>query len=154
MELDRIDRRLLVQLQRDAGQSLEALGAAVGLSRNACWRRIKRLEEEGVILRRVAICDAEALDLGLQVIITIRTDRHDAAWLEAFAKAVAEIPEILGAYRTSGEVDYVLRARVASVAAYDRLYRRIIAKVPLNDITASFVMEELKETTELPVDPF
>ena len=153
-ELDRIDKRLLVQLQRDAGQSLETLGAAVGLSRNACWRRVRRLDEAGVIRRRVAICDAEALDLGLQVIITIRTDRHDADWLEAFAKAVAEIPEILGAYRTSGEVDYVLRARVASVAAYDRLYRRIIAKVPLSDITASFVMEELKETTELPVDPF
>ena len=153
-ELDRIDRRLLAQLQRDAGQALEALGEVVGLSRNACWRRIKRLEEAGVIQRRVAICDAEALDLGLQVIITIRTDRHDAAWLEAFGKAVADIPEILGAYRTSGEVDYVLRARVSSVASYDRLYRRLIAKVPLKDITASFVMEELKETTELPVDPF
>ncbi|GMG82529.1 Lrp/AsnC family transcriptional regulator [Paralimibaculum aggregatum] len=152
VDMDRADGRLLTALQRDADQSLEALGEAVGLSRNACWRRIRRLEEAGVIRGRVALCDPAALGLGLSVFIAVRTERHDAEWLELFARAVREIPEILGAYRTSGDTDYVLRARVHDVTAYDRLYQRLIRRVPLKDISASFVMEELKETSALPVD--
>ncbi|MEO0621571.1 MAG: Lrp/AsnC family transcriptional regulator [Pseudomonadota bacterium] len=152
VEIDRTDRRILAALQLDADQSLEALGARIGLSRNACWRRIRRLEEAGVIRGRVALCDPAALGIAQTVIVTVRTDRHDADWLERFTTAVREIPEILGAYRTAGETDYVLRARVADVADYDRLYRRLIAKVPVRDISASFVMEELKETSALPVE--
>ncbi len=151
MELDEADRRILRALQRDATRPIEALGEEVGLSRNACWRRIKILEEAGVIRGRVALCDPEALDLGLTVFIAVRTDRHDPEWLELFTRALRGMPQILGAYRTSGDLDYLLHARVADVQAYDRLYQTLIRKIPLKDISASFVMEELKETTELPV---
>ena len=153
IELDPIDCRILSALQRDATQAIETLGETVGLSRNACWRRIKTLEERGIIRARVALCDADALGLGLTVFIAVRTDRHDAEWLEQFARAVESIPEILGAYRTSGDTDYLLRARIADVRAYDRLYQRLIRRVPVKDLSASFVMEELKETTALPLSP-
>lgn len=149
--LDDLDRRLLRRLQRDAAQPLEALGAEIGLSRNAVWRRVRRLEEAGLIRGRVALVDAGRLGLGLTVFIAIRTDRHDPAWLDAFAAAVHDLPEIAGCYRVSGDVDYLLRARVADMRDYDRLYQRLIRKVPLADVSASFVMEEINETTEVPV---
>lgn len=148
---DDIDLRLLRELQRDASQSLDTLGARAGLSRNAAWRRIRRLEETGVIRSRVALVDPEPLDLGLMVFIQVRTNRHDPEWLAAFARAVRLIPEVLGAYRMSGELDYLIRARVRDMAAYDRLYQRLIREVDLSDVSASFVMEEMKETTALPV---
>ena len=148
---DDLDRKILSELQRDAVQGLEVLGARVGLSRNATWRRIKRLEDAGVIQGRVALLDAEALDLSLTVFIQVRTTRHDPDWLDAFARTVGKFPEILGAYRMSGELDYLIRARVRDMQAYDRLYKRLIREVDLADVTASFVMEELKETTALPV---
>lgn len=150
-ELDDIDRRILREVQRDALTPVETIGERAGLSRNACWRRIKRLEQDGVLRGRVALVDPEALDLGLMVYIAVRTDSHDPEWQRTFTKAVNDLPEILGVYRTSGELDYLLRARVADVRAYDRLYQRLIRKVALTDISASFVMEEIKETTELPV---
>ena len=151
VELDPVDRRILAALQRDATRSLDSLGEEIGLSRNACWRRIRRLEEVGIIRGRVALCDADALGLGLTVFIAVRIYRHDADWLDQFTRAMASMPEILGAYRTSGDIDYLLRARVADVAAYDRLYQKLIRKVALKDISASFVMEEIKETTALPL---
>jgi len=151
VDMDSFDRKLLAHFQRDSDQSLAALGAAVGLSRNACWRRIRRLEEAGVIRGRVALCDAEKLGLGLTVFIAVRTDRHDPEWLDAFTRAIEGMPEILGAYRTSGDLDYLLHARVADVQAYDRLYQKLIRRIAIQDISASFVMEELKETTALPV---
>lgn len=150
-DIDAIDARILASLQRDAAQPLETLGKAVGLSRNACWRRVRRLEDAGIIRGRVALCDPEALGLGQTVFIAVHTDRHDPAWLENFTRAVRGMPEILGCYRTSGELDYLLHARVADVRAYDRLYQRLIRRVPIKDISASFVMEEIKETTALPV---
>ena len=152
LEIDQIDRRILRQLQRDAGIGVEALGERVGLSRNACWRRVRLMEEAGIIKARVALVDPAALGLDLTVFIAVRTDRHEPGWLEKFTRAVADMPEILGVWRTSGELDYLLKARVADVRAYDRLYQRLIRKVELTDISASFVMEEIKETTELPVD--
>ena len=151
LTLDASDRRILRVLQREADIGLEALGEKVGLSRNACWRRIKALDQAGAIKRRVAILDAEMLGLGLSVFIQIRTSDHAADWLEKFARAMREMPEILGAYRMTGDLDYLIRARVADVAAYDRLYQRLIKKIDVSDISASFVMEELKETTELPL---
>ncbi len=149
--IDDLDRRILSELQRNADQNLEALGARVGLSRNAVWRRIRRLEEEGVVRGRVALLDAARLELGLMVFIQVRTNRHDPDWLEAFARAMRDTPEILGAYRMSGELDYLIRARVRDMAAYDRLYQRLIRRVDLADVSASFVMEELKDTTALPL---
>ncbi|MBD3679342.1 MAG: Lrp/AsnC family transcriptional regulator [Rhodobacteraceae bacterium] len=149
--LDNLDRKILAELQRDAEVSLDALGEKVGLSRNACWRRVKSLESSGVIRRRVALLDPDSLGLGLAVFIQVRTSRHDAEWLEAFARATRAMPEILGVYRMSGDLDYLIRARVADVADYDRLYQRLIARVSLTDVSASFVMEEIKDTNELPV---
>jgi Lrp/AsnC family transcriptional regulator len=150
--LDETDRRILAELQRDAALSVDQLSERVSLSRNACWRRVKRLEEDGVITGRVALVDADKLGLGLSVFIIIRTSSHDPAWLKKFRDAVVAFPEITGVYRMSGDLDYVLRARVADVKAYDRLYQRLIAKVPLSDVSASFVMEEIKETTVVPVE--
>ncbi|OQM76505.1 Lrp/AsnC family transcriptional regulator [Manganibacter manganicus] len=151
-EIDAIDRRLLAELQRDGTLSVDQLSERVSLSRNACWRRVKRLEETGVITGRVALVDAETVGLGLSVFILVRTSNHDPQWLARFREAVTGFAEIIGAYRMSGDLDYVLRARVSDVKAYDRLYQRLIAKVPLSDVSASFVMEEIKETTVVPVE--
>ncbi|QDZ00751.1 Lrp/AsnC family transcriptional regulator [Nitratireductor mangrovi] len=151
LEIDTIDRKIIAALQRDATLSAEQLSERVGLSRNACWRRVKMLEEAGVITARVALVDAEKLDCGLSVFILVRTSNHEPHWLEKFRSAVMSLPEITGIYRMSGDLDYVLRARVRDVKAYDRLYQRLIAKVPLSDCSASFVMEEIRETTALPV---
>lgn len=151
MQLDPADKRILRHLQQDVTIKLDALADAVGLSRNACWRRVKRLEEEGVISARVALLDPTRVNLGLSVFIAIRTDRHEADWLRQFAAAVRDVPEIVGVYRTSGDIDYLIKVRVPDVAAYDALYRRLIAKVALSNVSASFVMEEIKETTELPL---
>jgi Lrp/AsnC family transcriptional regulator len=151
-DLDTIDRRILAELQRDGTLSMDHLSGRVGLSRNACWRRVKRLEDEQVITGRVALINPDRLGLSLSVFILIRTSKHDPDWLKRFRDAATGFPEITGVYRMSGDLDYVLRARVADVKAYDRLYQRLIAKVPLSDVSASFVMEEIKDTTVLPVE--
>ena len=148
---DALDLKILAELQRDAGQSLEQLGAEVGLSRNACWRRIRALEEAGVIRGRVALLDAAKLGLALTVFIQVRTNAHAPDWLERFSVATRSMPEIMGVYRMSGELDYLIRAQIADMAGYDRLYQRLIRQVPLSDVSASFVMEEIKETTALPL---
>tara|TARA_R110002049_G_scaffold23545_10_gene83618 strand:+ start:5877 stop:6335 length:459 start_codon:yes stop_codon:yes gene_type:complete len=148
---DDIDRRILVELQRDAAQSLEALGECVNLSRNACWRRIKALEAAGVITGRVTLLDAAKLGLGLTVFMQIRTNAHAPDWLETFSRATKSMPEILGVYRMTGDLDYLIRAKVADMAGYDQLYQNLIRRVPLSDVSASFVMEEIKETTQLPL---
>ena len=151
VELDDLDRRILGALQQDCSESLEELGARVGLSRNACWRRIRRLEETGVLTARVALADPDALGLGLQVFISVRTNSHDPDWIDAFARATRDLPEILGVYRMTGDLDYLIRARVRDIADYDALYQRLIRRVALSDVSASFVMEEIRETTALPV---
>jgi len=151
-KFDTFDCAILAVLQRDAALPLEEIGAAVGLSRNAVWRRVKALEEAGVIRGRVALLDPERIGLGLTVFMLIRTRDHAPDWLERFAEATRDIPEILGAYRMTGDLDYLIRARVADVKAYDALYQRLIRRVELADVSASFVMEELKETTILPVE--
>ena len=138
-------------MQRNTDISLEALGEQVGLSRNACWRRIRSLQDQGIIKAQVALLDPEKLQLGLTVFIQVRTDQHAPGWMEKFAEATRNMPEILGVYRMTGDLDYLVKARVADVSAYDRLYRRLVAKVPISDVSASFVMEEIKETTALPV---
>lgn len=150
-KLDDIDRRLLRSLQKDSSDSIDVLSEKVGLSRNACWRRIKILEESGIIAKRVALVDPEMIDLGLSVIVLIKTREHETGWLERFDRAVRSMPEIMGAYRMAGELDYMLKVRVSSVKEYDRFYQRLIDKVPLHDVSASFVMENIKETHELPI---
>ena len=151
VDIDTLDRKILGELQRNADLSLEELGTRVNLSRNACWRRIRTLEDKGFIKKRVALLDANKLGLGLSVFIQIRTSHHAADWLEKFAKATKLMPEILGAYRMTGDLDYLIHARVSDMADYDRLYQRLISKIELSDVSASFVMEEIKETTQLPL---
>ena len=150
-EIDDIDRRILTELQRAADLPLDQLGERVGLSRNACWRRVKAMEAAGIIRRRVALLDAEKLGFGLTVFMQIKAATHDADWLERFARATKTMPEVQAVYRMTGELDYLIRARVADMKGYDRLYQRLVAKVPMGDVSASFVMEEIKETTELPL---
>ena len=150
--IDDIGRKLLAELQRNSDLPLEELGNRVGLSRNACWRRIRALEAEGIVRRRVALLDPTKIGLGLEVFMQIKAASHDAQWLEKFARATHAIPEIIGTYRMTGDLDYLIRARVTDMADYDRLYQTLIARVPMGDVSASFVMEEIKNTTELPLN--
>jgi Lrp/AsnC family transcriptional regulator len=150
-ELDQFDKAILRILQRDASLSVEVIADQVALSRNACWRRIKAMEQAGIITGRVALTDPAKLGCPLEVMVMIRAGRHDADWLDSFHKAVRSMPEVVGAYRMTGDLDYLLRVRVADVPAYDAFYKRVIARIPLSDISASFVMEEIKETTALPI---
>ena len=150
--MDQVDRRLLDLLQHDASLSLDALSERAALSRNACWRRIRRLEDEGVIKARVTLLDAGRINVGLTAFIALRTTEHSAEWLKQFSKAVRDIPEIVGVYRMTGDVDYLLQAVIPNVAAYDALYKRLIDRITLADVSSSFVMEEIKATTVLPLD--
>ena len=149
-QLDAIDWKILGVLQHDASLAVHEVGDRVGLSANACWRRIKRLEDSGVIVRRVALVDAAKLGLATTVFVAIRTQRHDPAWLEAFSKGVAAIEEISECHRMAGDVDYLLKIVVRDIAHYDRIYRKLIAAVPdLADVSSSFSMEKMKATTAL-----
>jgi len=146
-----MDRKVLRQLQRDCDISLDMLSLEIGLSRNACWRRIKHMQDAGLIRKRVALLNAPKLGLGLTVYIQVRAEKHAAGWSAAFARATRSIPEITGVFRMSGDLDYLIRAHVADMAGYDRLYQKMIAEVSMADVSASFVMESIKDTTELPI---
>ncbi|SFJ10653.1 Lrp/AsnC family transcriptional regulator [Jannaschia pohangensis] len=150
-ETDETDLRILRVLQKDCSLSLDALSDRVSLSRNACWRRIRRMEDAGIIRERVAHLDAAKLNLGLSVLVLIHAGAHETGWLDRFQAAVVAMPEIQGAHRMTGELDYVLRVRVRDVADYDRFYKALIARVQVTDISASFVMEDIKDTTALPI---
>jgi Lrp/AsnC family transcriptional regulator len=151
MQLDTIDWAILDALQEDASLPIQAIGDKVGLSTNPCWRRIRRLEDVGVIARRVALLNPEKVGLPTTVFVAIRTTRHDAEWLAAFAQGIATIPEITECHRMAGEVDYLLKLAVRDIAHYDRIYQRLIAAVPgISDVSSSFSMEALKVTTALP----
>lgn len=151
VKIDEIDKKLLAQLQQDSSLSLEEIGEKVNLSRNACWRRIKVLEEAGVIKGRVALLDPAKLGLVLTVFILIRTQDHSADWLDAFRAATRSLPQIQGVYRMTGDLDYLIRAQVADMADYDLLYQSLIHRVTLSDVSASFVMEEIKNTHAIPL---
>ncbi|RAK55808.1 transcriptional regulator [Phenylobacterium soli] len=149
--LDPIDRRILRELQADATLPLAELAERAGLSQTPCWKRVKRLTEEGYVRGRVALLDRDRLDLGLVVFVSIRTSRHDQAWLDAFAKGAAGLPEVIEFYRLSGDTDYLLKVVVKDIAAYDAFYKRLIATAPLADVSSAFAMEEIKATTALPI---
>ena len=150
-DMDKIDHKLLHLLQRNSDTSLDEISESVNLSRNACWRRIKQLEQTGVIERRVALLNPAKLGLHLKVFIQIKTAHHNGQWTGKFSQTVAAFPEILGVYRTSGELDYLISAAVKDMAHYDRLYKRLTSELTLTNVSASFVMESIKDTTELPV---
>jgi Lrp/AsnC family transcriptional regulator len=143
-ELDNIDRAILRLLAADASLSLNDIADKVGLTATPCWKRIKRMEETGIIKARVAVLDADKLGLPVSVFVSVETSDHSAGWLERFAAAVAGTPEIVGAWRMSGDVDYLLHVVVADIAAYDAFYRKLIAAVPLRNVSSRFAMERMK----------
>ena len=149
--IDETDRQILRRLQHDATTSLESLAEALSVSVNTCWRRVRRLEDNGILTSRVAICDPDKLGLGQTVFVAIRTRDHSAAWLQAFAKTVSAIPEVVEFYRMAGDVDYLLKIIVGSVSDYDRVYKSLIERIEIADVSATFAMECLKNTTELPI---
>jgi Lrp/AsnC family transcriptional regulator len=149
--IDTIDQRILTILQSDATQSVDAISDQVALSRNACWRRIKALEASGIIRARVALLDPIRIGCPLTALVLIRTDHHSDNWRKDFATAIAALPEIISAQRMTGDLDYVLRVRLVDVAAYDLFYKRLTSRISVSDISASFVMEDIKDTTALPL---
>lgn len=150
--LDRTDRRILDCLQNDAGLSTAEIADRVGLSTTPCWRRIQNLEKAGVIRGRVALLDREQLNLGVDVFVSLRTSQHSEQWLEEFTRAVEGFPEAVEFYRMSGDVDYLLRVVVPDIKAYDAFYKRLIRHTGIADVSSSFAMERIKETTALPLD--
>jgi Lrp/AsnC family transcriptional regulator len=151
-DLDSRDLQILEILQQDALTPVTDIAERIGLSTTPCWRRIQKLEQEGVIRRRVALLDPAALNVPVSVFVAIRTNRHSAEWLEKFRGALEGIPEVVEAYRMSGEIDYLLRVVVPDIAGYDAVYKRLIERIELADVTSSFSMEEMKHTTALPLD--
>jgi len=143
--------RILSLLQSDASRSIADIAEAVHLSQNACWRRMKRLDDEGVIRKRVALLDPAKLDVGVTVFVSVRAGEHTEKWLETFTAAVRKMPEVVEFYRMAGDVDYLLKLQVADIAAYDRVYKTLIKSAKLMDVSAAFAMEEMKWTTELPL---
>ena len=151
ISLDSFDRKILDCLQDNADMALSEVAARVGLSTTPCWRRIKRLQDDGVVRARVALLDRKAVNAGVTVFVAVRTAQHNAQWLTRFAKAVASFPEVMDCYRMSGEIDYLIRLALPDIEAYDAFYKRLIAKVELSDVTSMFAMEEIKSTTRLPL---
>lgn len=149
---DKLDVKILATLQDDASRPVAEIADVVGLSKNACWRRIKALEDAGVVSRIGARIDPSAVGLGVTVFVALRTSQHDAAWLESFIEGLKAIPEVVEFYRLSGDVDYLLKVLVSDIADYDRVYKRLIAVAPLTDVSSSFAMETIKATTALPLD--
>jgi Lrp/AsnC family transcriptional regulator len=151
--MDAIDRKILAVLQDNAALSVAEIGSRVGLSSTPCWKRIQRLEADGVIQKRVAIIDQDSIGLGISVFVSIETGDHSQDWLDKFAKTVTAMPEVMEFYRMAGDVDYMLRVVVPDIAGYDGFYKRLISTVPLKNVTSRFAMEKIKSTTALPIPP-
>jgi Lrp/AsnC family transcriptional regulator len=149
--MDATDRKILAILQDDASLSVAEIGSRVGLSSTPCWKRIQRLEADGVLLKRVALIDQDKLGLGVTVFVSIETGDHSQDWLDRFAHVVGSMPEVMEFYRMAGDVDYMLRVVVTDIAGYDAFYKRMIAAVPLKNVTSRFAMEKIKSTTALPI---
>ena len=150
--MDAIDRKILDILQADATVAVATIAEQVGLSTAPCWRRIKKLEDEGVIKRRVALVDRRKANVPMTLFVSVRTTRHAVQWLEDFRRVIADIPEIVEAWRLTGEVDYLLRIVVPDVDAYDAVYKRLISRLEFADVSSAIAMEEMKFTTAIPTD--
>ncbi len=151
LTIDRVDRKILYYLQQDASMTIKEIARKVHLSPTPCWKRIQRMEENGIIRARVALLDPAKVDAGVTVFIAVRTNQHNIEWSKKFAREMKTIPEIMEIYRMSGEVDYLLRVVVPDIAAFDRIYKTIIGRIALSDVTSMFAMEQMKYTTALPV---
>jgi Lrp/AsnC family transcriptional regulator len=150
--MDRLDKKILRLLQEDATLAVADIAKKVGLSTTPCWRRIQKLEEEGVIQRRVAVLNPERVNTRVNVFISIRTSSHSLEWLKRFSEVVQEFPEVVEFYRMSGDVDYLIRVVVPDIAAYDAFYKKLIARIEIRDVSSAFAMEQIKYTTQLPLD--
>ena len=150
-DIDKFDRRILELLQEDASLSNADLAERVDLSPNACWRRVKRLEAEGVIRKRVALLSERALGLGVTVFVAVKTREHSEDWLQRFATGVRDIPEVVEFYRMSGDTDYLLKIVVSDIDDYDRVYQKLISVAPMDDVSSSFAMERIKSSTAMPL---
>lgn len=150
-DLDKIDLKILAALQSDSTLTTAEIAERAGVSATPCWRRIQRLEEAGYIRRRVALLDRDKLNVGVTVFVAVRTSHHSLEWLEMFHAALRDIPEVVEVHRLSGAIDYLIKAVVPDIDAYDALYKKLIARIELSDVTSMFAMEELKSTTELPL---
>lgn len=151
VKIDPIDAKIIMALQDNADRPAEVIGDLVGLSRNACWKRMKSLEAQGILKHRIMLANAQALGYNLTVFIHVKTNDHSRGWNDIFMRAIATIPQIQKAYRMSGDLDYLLQAIVPDIGAYDDMYQELTRRVPLSDVSASFVMEEIKNTTVLPL---
>lgn len=149
--LDAIDRRLLAELQENCDRPLAELARAIGLSATPCWRRIQRLEQAGIIKGRVALLDPAKLNLPVVVFVRVKTGRHSYAWLEDFAAKIQDVPEVVEFYRMSGDVDYLLKVVVPDIAGYDRVYKQLVTLAEFADVSSSFALETIKQTTKLPL---
>jgi Lrp/AsnC family transcriptional regulator len=149
--VDAIDRKILAVVQENAALSVAEIGSRVGLSSTPCWKRIQKLEADGVIQKRVALVDQDRIGLNISVFVSIETGDHSQDWLDRFAKTVTAMPEVMEFYRMAGDVDYMLRVVVPDIAGYDAFYKRLIAAVPLKNVTSRFAMEKIKSTTALPI---
>ncbi|MEQ4693556.1 Lrp/AsnC family transcriptional regulator [Providencia manganoxydans] len=150
--LDKIDKKLLRLLQNDSSLSLNALAEQVSLTSTPCWKRLKRLEDDGYIRSRVTLLDGEKLGLGLTVIVMIKTQHHNSEWYEQFVSFVSQLPEVLIFYRMAGEYDYFMQVEVKDMKSYDLFYKKLVNGVHgLIDVTSSFAMEKIKYTTVLPI---
>jgi Lrp/AsnC family transcriptional regulator len=149
--MDGIDRKILGVVQEDASLSVAEIGSRVGLSSTPCWKRIQRLEADGVITRRVALIDPAKIGLGITVFVSVETGDHSQEWLGRFAQEVSGMPEVMEFYRMAGDVDYMLRVVVPDIAGYDTFYKKLIGTVPLKNVTSRFAMEKIKSTTALPI---
>ncbi|MBV9954332.1 MAG: Lrp/AsnC family transcriptional regulator [Pseudolabrys sp.] len=151
--MDAIDRKILAVVQDNASLSVAEIGQRVGLSSTPCWKRLQRLEADGVITKRVALIEPEKIGLGVTVFVSIETGDHSQDWLKKFADVVKAMPEVMEFYRMAGDVDYMLRVVVADIAGYDTFYKKLIGMIPLKNVTSRFAMERIKSTTALPIPP-
>ena len=149
--MDKIDRTILSLLQHDASLSINEIASQVNLSSTPCWKRIRRLEDEGVIKKKVALLDYDKIGGGIMVFVSIKTNEHTQEWFNQFVTTIDEMPEVLGFYRLAGDVDYMMKVVVPDIASYNDFYIRLIDRLPLSNVTAGFVMEQIKDTTELPL---
>ncbi len=152
MALDKIDRKILALLQKDATTPVAEIGRKVGLSTTPCWRRIQKMEEDGVIRGRVAVLDPAKINAGVTVFVSVKTNEHNEVWMRKFSGVVEEFPEVVEVYRMSGDVDYLLRVVVPDIGAYDVFYKKLIGKIALTDVSSAFAMGQIKYTTALPLD--
>lgn len=150
--LDKIDKLILLHLQRDASLSLQQLSELVHLSPTPCWRRVQKLEQDGYIRARVALLEPRKLNVGVTVFVAIRTTEHNDQWMQKLCDVVKDIPEIVEFYRMSGDTDYLMRVVVPNVEGYDSIYKRLVSRLDFAGISSSFAMEQIKYTTALPLD--